>query len=359
MDSFKISALKYRPKSFDDVIGQELITSTLQNAIDTNQLPQALLFCGPRGVGKTTCARILAKTINKKENSSDENESFSYNIFELDAASNNSVEDIRNINEQIRIPPQTGKYKVYIIDEAHMLSLAAFNAFLKTLEEPPNYVIFVLATTEKNKLIPTILSRCQIFDFKRISSIEIKEFLIKISIKKKINYEEDALMLIAQKADGSLRDALSIFDRMINFTLGKINLSEVSKILNVLDQNTFLKISDLIKNKNIPKLLLESERIIDQGYDPLSLINGLSSHIRMLILSKDSSTINLLEVGEKLQKQYLEQSKEFTLDSLIGMLRILKEGESNNKISLNKRLNLELCLMQLASLHFNGEKKNL
>jgi len=358
MESFTVSALKYRPQTFDQVIGQHIITSTLQNAIETNQLAQALLFCGPRGVGKTSCARILAKAINDKENNSSDQD-FAFNIFELDAASNNSVDDIRKLNEQIRIPPQVGNYKVYIIDEVHMLSLSAFNAFLKTLEEPPKHAIFILATTEKNKIIPTILSRCQIYDFKRISVQEIKESLILICSEKKLKYDDDALILIAQKADGAMRDALSIFDRMVSFTSGNLSISQVSKNLNVLDYQTFFTISILIKNNRIPDILLEVDKIINQGYESIHLINGLANHIRMLILCKDSSTVDLLEVGEKTQKKYLEQSEDFNFDWLVDALSLIKEAESNHKLSLNKRLNSELCLLQLASLQFNGEKKNL
>ena len=358
MDSFTVSALKYRPQKFEEVVGQFHVTSTLINAIKNNQLAQALLFCGPRGVGKTSCARILAKQINESDNSTlDEN--FSYNIFELDAASNNSVEDIRKLNEQIRIPPQIGKFKVYIIDEVHMLSLSAFNAFLKTLEEPPKHVIFILATTEKNKIIPTILSRCQIYDFKRITVSEIKESLVNICKLKKLNYENDALILISQKADGSMRDALSIFDRMVSFTSGIISLSEVSKNLNILNHESFFNMCYLIKENKIPNLLIEINKIINLGYEPINILNGLSNHIRMLILSKDDKTSDIIVYSKETQLKYHEQSKEFEIKWLINSLLIIKEAEISNKSSLNKRLNSELCIMQLASLHLNGEKKNL
>ena len=357
MESFTVSALKYRPQNFDQVIGQDQITSTLKNAIKTNQLAQALLFCGPRGVGKTSCARILAKAINDKENNSSDND-FAFNIFELDAASNNSVDDIRKLNDQIRIPPQIGNFKVYIIDEVHMLSLSAFNAFLKTLEEPPKHAIFILATTEKNKIIPTILSRCQIYDFKRITVKEIKKFLVVICDLKKLKFDDDALILIAQKADGAMRDALSIFDRMVSFTSGNLTTAEVSKNLNILDYETFFSVSNLIKENKIPKILLEFNIIIDKGYESLHFINGLANHIRTLILCKDSLTIELLEVGEKTRNKYLDQSKTFDFKWLLDALSIIKEAQSNHRFSINKRLNSELCLMQLASLHFNGEKKN-
>ncbi len=358
MESFIVSALKYRPKNFKQVIGQEQITLTLENAIESNQLPQALLFCGPRGVGKTSCARILAKKINEQDNITSEHD-FAFNIFELDAASNNSVDDIRKLNDQVRIPPQIGNYKIYIIDEVHMLSLSAFNAFLKTLEEPPKHAIFILATTEKNKIIPTILSRCQIYDFKRISVNKIKEFLIKICELKNINFEEDALILIAQKADGAMRDALSIFDRMVSFTSGNLLTDNVSINLNVLDYESFFLLSDLIKENQIPNILIEFNDIISKGYDTLHFINGLANHIRMLVLCKDSSTTELLEVGDKTKNKYIDQSQKFNLDWLIDALKIIKEAEVNHKFSINKRLNTELCLMQLASLHFNGEKKKV
>jgi DNA polymerase-3 subunit gamma/tau len=357
MESFTVSALKYRPQNFDQVIGQDQITSTLKNAIETNQLAQALLFCGPRGVGKTSCARILAKAINDKENNSSDND-FAFNIFELDAASNNSVDDIRKLNDQIRIPPQIGNFKVYIIDEVHMLSLSAFNAFLKTLEEPPKHAIFILATTEKNKIIPTILSRCQIYDFKLITVKEIKLFLVEICNLKKLKFDDDALILIAQKADGAMRDALSIFDRMVSFTSGNLTTAEVSKNLNVLDYETFFSVSNLIKENKIPEILLEFNNIINKGYESLHFINGLANHIRTLILCKDSLTIELLEVGEKTRNKYLDQSKTFDFKWLLDALSIIKEAQSNHRFSINKRLNSELCLMQLASLHFNGEKKN-
>ena len=357
MKSFTVSSLKYRPQRFDQVIGQEQITSTLENAIKTNQLAQALLFCGPRGVGKTTCARILAKEINNIEDNS-LNQDFAFNIFELDAASNNSVDDIRKLNDQIRIPPQVGNFKVYIIDEVHMLSLSAFNAFLKTLEEPPKHVIFILATTEKNKIIPTILSRCQIYDFNRISVNNIHKFLVSLCELKKLHFDDDALIIIAQKADGSMRDALSVFDRMVSFTSGNLTLNEVSKNLNILDHETFFSISSLIKENKIPELLLEFNIIMNNGYESLHFINGLANHIRMLILCKDQLTHELLEVGINTHNKYRDQSKSFDLNWLMEALSLIKNAEINHKSSINKRLNSELCLMQLASLHFNGEKKN-
>ena len=272
------SASEYRPKSFNDMIGQDAIVKTLNNAIKNDNIPQALLFCGPRGVGKTSCARILAKTINNLE------DDFEYNIFELDAASNNSVEDIRNITDQIRIPPQTGRYKVYIIDEVHMLSNQAFNAFLKSLEEPPEHVVFILATTEKNKILPTILSRCQIYDFKKVDNESIIKLLLKICKEKKVKYEDGSLSLIAERSDGSIRDSLSIFDRLVSFTDSNLTISEVTLNLNVLDFNTYFKISELITKKDIPGVLNLYNEIYIKGLDDLNFLNGLSKHLRELLI---------------------------------------------------------------------------
>tara|TARA_Y100001960_G_scaffold333309_1_gene437699 strand:+ start:596 stop:1681 length:1086 start_codon:yes stop_codon:yes gene_type:complete len=356
-ETFKISALKYRPQTFDQVIGQDSVTSTLQNAITKEEVPQALLFCGPRGVGKTTCARILAKKINQsKENSSDED--FFYNIFELDAASNNGVDGIRDLNEQVRIPPQKGKFKVYIIDEVHMLSTAAFNAFLKTLEEPPKHAVFILATTQKNKIIPTILSRCQIYDFKRMTISNILDQLKYIASKKEIKYEEDALIIIAQKADGAMRDALSIFDRMVSFTNGNLTTNNVSKNLNVLDFEIYFKIVNHIKNKEIPQVIIELDRIINLGYENVDFLSGLALHIRKLILCKNLNTIDLIEFGPKLKNKFVENSELFETNYLIKALSIINETELNLKNSINKRLQTELCLMKLASIESIEKKKN-
>ncbi len=356
MNQFKVSALKFRPKEFEDVVGQKSITDTLKKSIQTNQLPQALLFCGPRGVGKTTCARILSRKINTGINTSND---FSYNVFELDAASNNSVEDIRKLNDQVRIPPQTGSYKVYIIDEAHMLSTSAFNAFLKTLEEPPKYVVFILATTEKNKIIPTILSRCQIFEFKRISSMDIKNYLIKISKEIEIKYEENALQIIAEKADGALRDALSIFDQMCSFC--ELNLTEesVSKNLNLLSRSIYIEITDKIISKNIPEILIRINEVIKNGFDPHDLIIGLSSHFRNLLISKDLETTKLIDVDQNTRQILVEQASKIDVEILIKSLDLTNECELNYKNSNNKRLLVELTLMKVTSLHFNGEKKKL
>lgn len=357
MEHFIVSARKYRPTTFKDVVGQQAITNTLENAIENNHLAQALLFTGPRGVGKTTCARILAKKINQS-GSEKENEDFAFNIFELDAASNNSVDDIRNLIEQVRIPPQVGKYKVYIIDEVHMLSTSAFNAFLKTLEEPPKHAIFILATTEKHKIIPTILSRCQIFDFRRIGVRDIKEHLAEVAKAEEIEADDDALHIIAQKADGALRDALSIFDRVVSFAGKKLTREAVTENLNVLDYTWYFKITDLLLENNIPQVLLMYNDILSKGFDGHHFIKGLASHFRDLLVCKNQETIDLLEVGNQVKSMYLEQSQKTDSHFLIHGIAIANECDLKYKTSQNQRLLVELCLMQLASLTFKDEKKN-
>ncbi|NNE76005.1 MAG: DNA polymerase III subunit gamma/tau [Pricia sp.] len=357
MEPFIVSARKYRPQTFKDVVGQQAITNTLTNAIEHNHLAQALLFCGPRGVGKTTCARILAKKINQ-DGTEREDEDFAFNIFELDAASNNSVDDIRNLIDQVRIPPQVGKYKVYIIDEVHMLSQSAFNAFLKTLEEPPKHAIFILATTEKHKIIPTILSRCQIFDFKRITVKDAASYLKYIAENQGIKAEEDALHIIAQKADGAMRDALSIFDRVVSFSGKKLTRKAVTENLNVLDYDTYFEATDLILEHNIPNLLLLFNRTLSHGFDGHHFISGLASHFRDLMVCQHQDTIELLEVGEGAKKDYLGQSKKTSNSFLIRALNLANECDLNYKTSKNQRLLVELTLMKLASLDFSGEKKN-
>ncbi len=359
MEHFIVSARKYRPQTFKDVVGQQAITNTLLNAIENNHLAQALLFTGPRGVGKTSCARILAKTINQDGNEHPD-EDFAFNIFELDAASNNSVDDIRNLIDQVRIPPQVGKYKVYIIDEVHMLSQAAFNAFLKTLEEPPKHAIFILATTEKHKIIPTILSRCQIFDFKRITVTDAKNHLMQVAKQEGIIAEEDALQIIAQKADGAMRDALSIFDRVVSFSGKNLTRQAVTENLNVLDYETYFITTDLILQNNIPQLLIEFNEILAQGFDGHHFIAGLASHFRDLLVCKNQATINLLEVGEQTKAKYLEQSQKASSDFLIKGIDLANDCDLKYKTSRNQRLLVELCLMQLASvlLKPDGEKKN-
>ncbi|TDN79826.1 DNA polymerase-3 subunit gamma/tau [Salegentibacter sp. 24] len=356
MEHFIVSARKYRPQTFKDVVGQQAITNTLKNAIEHNHLAQALLFTGPRGVGKTTCARILAKMINQDGTQSPD-EDFAFNIFELDAASNNSVDDIRNLIDQVRIPPQVGKYKVYIIDEVHMLSQSAFNAFLKTLEEPPKHAIFILATTEKHKIIPTILSRCQIFDFKRITVADAKNYLGYIAQQEGVNAEEDALNIIAQKADGAMRDALSIYDRVVSFSGKNLTRQAVTENLNVLDYDTYIKVTDLILSNNIPQLLLSYNEILSNGFDGHHFISGLASHFRDLLVCKDQKTIQLLEVGEQTKARYFEQASKTDHHFLIKAIDLANECDLKYKTSQNQRLLVELSLMQLASITFDGEKK--
>ncbi|MFG6687851.1 DNA polymerase III subunit gamma/tau [Mariniflexile sp. HNIBRBA6329] len=357
MEHFVVSARKYRPQTFKDVVGQQAITNTLLNAIENNHLAQALLFTGPRGVGKTTCARILAKMINSDGNETGD-EDFAFNIFELDAASNNSVDDIRSLTDQVRIPPQIGKYKVYIIDEVHMLSQAAFNAFLKTLEEPPKHCIFILATTEKHKIIPTILSRCQIFDFKRITVTDAKEYLKYIAEEQGIKAEDDALHIIAQKADGAMRDALSIFDRVVSFSGKNLTRQAVTENLNVLDYETYFESTALILENKIPDLLLQFNNTLSKGFDAHHYIAGLASHFRDLLVSKTPETIELLEVGEETKKKYLEQSQKASQQFLLQGINLANDCDLKYKSSKNQRLLIELCLMQLASITFDGEKKN-
>ena len=351
MEPFIVSALKYRPQTFKDVVGQSAITNTLENAIDQNHLAQALLFTGPRGVGKTTCARILAKMINS-EGAEHENEDFAFNIFELDAASNNSVDDIRSLTDQVRIPPQVGNYKVYIIDEVHMLSASAFNAFLKTLEEPPKHCIFILATTEKHKIIPTILSRCQIFDFKRITVTDAKNYLKVIAKEQGITAEDDALHIIAQKADGAMRDALSIFDRVVSFSGKNLTRQAVTENLNVLDYDTFFFFFESILKNDIPSLLVEFDALLKKGFDELQFITGLGSHFRDLMVSKEVKTLHLLEVSKSTQEKYVEQTSKAGLKLLLDGIDLTSKCELDYRNTKNKRLLIELCLMQLASLHF-------
>lgn len=356
MEHFVVSARKYRPVTFKDVVGQQAITNTLLNAIEHDHLAQALLFTGPRGVGKTTCARILAKMINQ-DDSHTPDEDFAFNIFELDAASNNSVDDIRNLIDQVRIPPQVGKYKVYIIDEVHMLSTAAFNAFLKTLEEPPKHAIFILATTEKHKIIPTILSRCQIFDFKRITVTDAKNYLSYIAGEEGVKAEDDALHIIAQKADGAMRDALSIYDRVVSFSGKDLTRKAVTENLNVLDYETYLEVTDLILDNDIPQLLVEFNEILSHGFDGHHFIAGLASHFRDLLVCKNPKTIHLLEVGDTTKTKYFEQSQKTDHHFLLQGIELANECDLKYKGSRNQRLLVELCLMQLASVTFDGEKK--
>ena len=355
MEEYIVSARKYRPRTFDEVAGQEAITSTLVNAITNNQLAQALLFTGPRGVGKTSCARILAKMINSSIDN--DNQDFAYNIFELDAASNNSVDDIRNLTEQVRIPPQLGKYKVYIIDEVHMLSTSAFNAFLKTLEEPPKHCIFILATTEKHKIIPTILSRCQIYDFKRITNKDIVEYLIKICKKEGVEFESEALDIIANKADGAMRDALSIFDRILSYNNKEITVKDVSINLNVLDQEIYSNTIDLILENKIPELLLLLDSVISKGFEAINYISGLSTYCRNLLISKDEKTIILLDYSDNSKQKIIDQAKKISPDIIINCLELLNKCEISYRSSINQRLLVELTVMQIGSLTLVDQKK--
>ena len=357
MEHFIVSARKYRPQNFEDVVGQQAITNTLENAIKNNHLAQALLFTGPRGVGKTSCARILAKKINQHNVEISGDEDFAFNIFELDAASNNSVDDIRSLTDQVRIPPQTGKYKVYIIDEVHMLSQAAFNAFLKTLEEPPAHAIFILATTEKHKIIPTILSRCQIFDFKRIGVLDAKNYLKIICGKENITADDDALHIIAQKADGAMRDALSIFDRVVSFSGKNLTREAVTENLNVLDYDTYFNMTGLLLENKIPDVLNAFNTILGKGFEGHHFINGLASHFRDLLVAKDKATLALLEVGDTAKKKYLEQATKASIPFLMQSISKANDCDLNYRSSKNQRLLVELTLMQIASITFDGEKK--
>jgi len=355
MSDYLISARKYRPKSFNEVVGQEVITSTLENAVKNNQLSQALLFTGPRGVGKTSCARILAKMINADKITSESD--YSFNIFELDAASNNGVDGIRNLTDQIRIPPQIGNFKVYIIDEVHMLSSSAFNAFLKTLEEPPRHCVFILATTEKHKIIPTILSRCQIYDFKRISVDDISSYLINISKKEKVKYEENAIQFIAKKANGSMRDALQIYDRILSSKNNEVSIASVMENLNILDNQVYFDLLYLIINNEIPKLLLLINSILARGIQGDILISGLASFFRDLLVSKDSKSMVLFDSDEETKSQFKKASSKIDIDYLIECIEITNNFDINYSKSINQNLLLELTLMKLASLNHNDEKK--
>ncbi|UCS93516.1 DNA polymerase III subunit gamma/tau [Echinicola marina] len=363
MENFVVSARKYRPSNFKSVVGQQHITTTLKNAIKNNHLAQAFLFCGPRGVGKTTCARILAKTINCESlredfeacNECDSCKAFntnsSFNVHELDAASNNSVDDIRNLVDQVRYAPQKGSYKIYIIDEVHMLSTQAFNAFLKTLEEPPKYAIFILATTEKHKIIPTILSRCQIFDFNRIQIKDIAEHLKYISSEEEIAYEDEALRLIAAKADGALRDALSIYDLIVTYSAGnKLTYQETINNLHILDYDYYFKVTDALLEESISNVLLTFDEILKKGFDGHNFIVGLSEHFRNLMVCKDAATVELLQVSESAQERYVEQAAKSSLSFLLSALNICNQCDMQYKGSKNQRLHVELALMKLAKL---------
>lgn len=368
MENYIVSARKYRPATFDTVVGQHALTTTLKNAIANQKLAHAYLFCGPRGVGKTTCARIFAKTINclhpkedgeacnECESCQAFNEQRSYNIHELDAASNNSVEDIRSLIEQVRIPPQIGKYKVYIIDEVHMLSQAAFNAFLKTLEEPPHHAIFILATTEKHKILPTILSRCQIYDFNRISVNDMVEHLKSVALKEHVEAEPEALNVIAQKADGGMRDALSIFDQVVSFTNGHITYKSVIDNLNVLDYEYYFRLTDCFLENKVTECMLLFNDVLKKGFDGNHFITGLSSHLRDLLVSRDPATLPLLEVGASIRERYQAQAQKCTPQFLYKAMKLCNDCDLNYRLSKNKRLLVELTLIQVAQLTAEAEE---
>ncbi|MFK8037083.1 MAG: DNA polymerase III subunit gamma/tau [Crocinitomicaceae bacterium] len=371
MSNFVVSARKYRPQTFNTVVGQPSITTTLKNAINKQHLAQAFLFCGSRGVGKTTTARILAKTINcfnldekaepcnTCESCTSFNEGHSFNILELDAASNNSVEDIRNLIDQVRIAPQVGKYKIFIIDEVHMLSQAAFNAFLKTLEEPPEHAIFILATTEKHKILPTILSRCQIFDFHRINVDDIVSHLQGISKKENVKTDEKALHIIGQKADGALRDALSIFDQIVSFSGGNITYESVIENLNVLDYDYYFKIIDFALASEINSNLVIYNDILEKGFDGSQFIVGLAEHLRNLLVCKNEDSLKLLEVPSDIKEAYKTQALNCPTQFILLALDLLKDTEFNFKGARNKRLHVEISLMKLSSIQANLEKKKI
>ena len=353
-EKYMVSALKYRPQSWDSIVGQHNIAKTLQQAIQSDHLAQAYLFCGPRGVGKTSTARLFAKAINLKHD--EKLQDFSYNIYELDAASNNQVDDIRNLNDQVRIPPQKGKYKVYIIDEVHMLSQSAFNAFLKTLEEPPPHAVFILATTEKHKIIPTILSRCQVYDFHRISILDIVDHLKNIAKKEDVKIEEEALHVIAEKADGALRDALSCFDLMVNFCEGDITYKKVIQNLNILDHDYYFNLIDLVLENKIHESLLLFAEILSKGFDGKLFISGLATHLRNLMMSKDERTLQILEYSSELKGKFSEQATRIDPDDITTMLTLLSESETSYKSSQNQRLLIEITLMQLCSVQIQKKK---
>ena len=362
MDEYIVSARKYRPMSFDSVVGQQALTTTLKNAVKSGKLAHAYLFCGPRGVGKTTCARIFAKAINCEHPTADSeacnecesckafNEGRSYNIFELDAASNNSVENIKSLMDQTRIPPQVGRYKVFIIDEVHMLSTAAFNAFLKTLEEPPAHVIFILATTDKHKILPTILSRCQIYDFERMTVPNIINHLKRVAEKENIQYDEEALNVIAEKADGGMRDALSIFDQVASFSQGNITYQKVIEDLNVLDAENYFNIIDLALENKVSEIMVLLNSVINKGFDGGHLVNGLASHVRNVLMAKDAQTLPLLEVSEQLRNRYQLQAQKCPVNFLYTALQIMNRCDVEYRQSSNKRLLVELTLIQVAQI---------
>ncbi len=362
-----VSARKYRPQTFESVIGQKSITTTLRNAVRSGQMAHAYLFCGPRGVGKTTCARIFAKTINCLNLSENQeicgecescrafNENRSFNIHELDAASNNSVDDIRALIEKVRIPPQVGSYSVYIIDEVHMLSQQAFNAFLKTLEEPPKYAIFILATTEKHKILPTIISRCQVFDFNRITTNDTVDYLRTVATREGIATEDDGLAVIAQKADGAMRDALSIFDQIVAFAGKNVTYKSVTDNLNVLDHDVFFGVVDCIVQHDYLKALLEYDKVVRRGFDALNFLGGLSHHMRNLLVASDPQSVSLLDVSTQTAERYRQQAQSLEARMIIALIEIVSSAELNYKQARDKRQHVEFCLLRACM--FGDEKK--
>jgi DNA polymerase III subunit gamma/tau len=368
MENFIVSARKYRPTTFNSVVGQSALTTTLKNAIISNHLAHAYLFCGPRGVGKTTCARIFAKTINCQQLSADAeacnecescksfNEQRSYNIHELDAASNNGVDDIRSLIDQVRIPPQIGKYSVYIIDEVHMLSQGAFNAFLKTLEEPPAHAIFILATTEKHKIIPTILSRCQIYDFNRITVADTVSHLKYVAEKEGVTIDDNALNIVAQKSDGGMRDALSIFDQLVSFCGNTIDYAGVIENLNVLDYDYYFRLVESFLKSDVTSSLLIFNEVLNKGFDAHHFVSGLSAHLRDILVSKDAQTIALMEVGADIGKKYQLHAQECPVDFLFQALKLNNDCDLNYRISNNKRLLVELTLIRICQLTDDKKK---
>ena len=361
MNDFVVSSLKYRPKTFDTVIGQNHVTSTLKNSITENKIPSAILFCGPRGVGKTSCARIYAKEINKSSIENIDSHDLSFNIFELDAASNRGIEEMKNLIDKVRIPPQIGKYKVYIIDEVHMLTPQAMNAFLKTLEEPPKHIVFVLATTEKNKILPTILSRCQIYDFNRINESEICKAIVDICTKEEFKYDDEAISIIARKSDGSLRDSLTILDRIVSFTNKKITTEKTSELLNVLDNESFLKLSENIIKNNLIPVLIQFNEICDKGYNEKEFLTGLANHFRNILIAKSKESHDIFDFNNNLLNLFVEQGNLIDNNSIIEKISLIENSIFKYNLVENKKLLVEITLMKISKSFNHNEiiKANL
>ena len=355
MNDFVVSSLKYRPKTFDTVIGQNHVTSTLKNSITENKIPSAILFCGPRGVGKTSCARIYAKEINKSSIENIDSHDLSFNIFELDAASNRGIEEMKNLIDKVRIPPQIGKYKVYIIDEVHMLTPQAMNAFLKTLEEPPKHIVFVLATTEKNKILPTILSRCQIYDFNRINESEICKAIVDICTKEEFKYDDEAISIIARKSDGSLRDSLTILDRIVSFTNKNITTEKTSELLNVLDNESFLKLSENIIKNNLIPVLIQFNEICDKGYNEKEFLTGLANHFRNILIAKSKESHDIFDFNTYLLNLFIEQGNLIDNNSIIEKISLIENSIFKYNLVENKKLLVEITLMKISKSFNHNE----